>query len=160
MPPEVLEVLEANERFYRALNGLDLAGMERLWAHGSFVRCVHPGWELIVGWDAVRASWEGIFRGSGSGPAHSVEVADVSVHVVSDLGWVSCIERITLPRRSSGASSSSSLAVATNLFQRSSEPSEPSGPSVKATHWEMILHHASLLPLIVAETMDSPEVIH
>ena len=153
MATEVLEVLEANERFYRALNALDLAGMERIWSHGSFVRCVHPGWELIVGWDAVRASWEGIFRGSGSGPSHSVEVADVSVHVVSDLGWVSCIERITLPRRSSGASSSSSLAVATNLFQRA----ELTGNTVR---WEMILHHASLLPLIVAETMDSPEVIH
>jgi hypothetical protein len=151
MAAEALEVLEANERFYRALNALDLRGMERLWSHASFVRCVHPGWELIVGWEAVRASWEGIFRGSSGGPAHSVEAADVSVHVVSDLGWVSCIERITLPPRSSGGSSSTSLAVATNLFQRSPE---------KGTGWEMILHHASLLPLVVAEAMDSPEVIH
>ena len=141
----VFEALQANERFYRALNRLDLAEMERLWSHGSFVRCVHPGWELIVGWEAVRASWEGIFRGSSGGPAHSVETADVSVHVVSDLGWVSCIERITLPGRSA------SLAVATNLFQRSPE---------EGLRWEMILHHASLLPLIVAEAMDSPEVIH
>ena len=145
MAAEVLEVIEANERFYRALNALDLGSMERVWSHGSFVRCVHPGWELIVGWDAVRASWEGIFRGSTGGPTHSVETADVSVHVVSDLGWVSCIERITLPGRSA------SLAVATNLFQRSPE---------EGLRWEMILHHASLLPLVVAETMDSPEVIH
>ena len=141
----VFEALQVNERFYRALNRLDLAEMDRLWSHGSFVRCVHPGWELIVGWEAVRASWEGIFRGSSGGPAHSVEIADVSVHVVSDLGWVSCIERITLPGRSA------SLAVATNLFQRSPE---------EAARWEMILHHASLLPLVVAEAMDSPEVIH
>ena len=145
MASEARAVFEANERFYRALNRLDLAEMERLWSHGSFVRCVHPGWELIVGWEAVRASWEGIFRGSSGGPAHSVEIADVSVHVVSDLGWVSCIERITLPGRSA------SLAVATNLFQRSPE---------EGLRWEMILHHASLLPLIVAEAMDSPEVIH
>ena len=151
MAAEVLEVIEANERFYRALNALDLESMERLWSHGSFVRCVHPGWELIVGWDAVRASWERIFRGSSGGPTHSVEAADVSAHVVSDLGWVSCIERITLPRRSGGVSSSTSLAVATNLFQRSPE---------EAARWEMILHHASLLPLVVAEAMDSPEVIH
>ena len=151
MTAEVREVLEANERFYRALNALDLGSMERLWSHGSFVRCVHPGWELIVGWDAVRASWEGIFRASSGGPAHSVETADVAVRVVSDLGWVSCIERITLPVRSAGVSSSTSLAVATNLFQRSPE---------EGTRWEMILHHASLLPLVVAETMDSPEVIH
>ena len=145
MAAEVLEVLEANERFYRALNALDLGGMERLWSHGSFVRCVHPGWELIVGWDAVRASWEGIFRNSSGGPAHSVETADVSVHVVSGLGWVSCIERITLPGRSA------SLAVATNLFERSEE---------EGARFQMILHHASLIPLVIAEAMDSPEVIH
>ncbi len=152
MTPDELEVLEANERFYRALNALDLDAMDRIWAHGSFVRCVHPGWELIVGWEAVRASWEGIFRGSG-GQGHSVEAADVSVHVVSHLGWTSCIERITLPRGGGrgGRSVSSSLAVATNLFQRSAEA---------RARWQMILHHASLLPLVVGEVMDSPEVIH
>lgn len=148
MASDARAVLEANERFYRALNDLDLPEMDRLWSHGSFVRCIHPGWELIVGWDSVRASWEGIFRGSAGGPAHSVEVADVQVHVASDLGWVSCIESITIPGRS-GASTS--LAVATNLFQRSSN---------EGARWEMILHHASLLPLVVAETADSPEVIH
>jgi ketosteroid isomerase-like protein len=148
MASDARSVLEANERFYRALNALDLAEMDILWSHGSFVRCVHPGWELIVGWESVRASWEGIFRGSAGGPAHSVEAADVSVHVASDLGWVSCIERITLAGRSSG---STSLAVATNLFQRSPD---------QAARWEMILHHASLLPLVVAEPMDIPEVVH
>jgi ketosteroid isomerase-like protein len=140
-------VLEANERFYRALNDLDLSEMDRLWSHGSFVRCVHPGWELIVGWDSVRASWEGIFRGGAGGPSHSVEVADIQVRVASDLAWVSCIERITL----AGRSGSTSLAVATNLFQRSSNES---------SRWEMILHHASLLPLAVADTLDTPEVVH
>ncbi len=145
MAAEVSEVLEANERFYRALNALDLGGMERLWSHGNFVRCVHPGWELIVGWDAVRASWEGIFRNSSGGPAHSVETADVSVRVVSGLGWVSCIERITLPGRSA------SLAVATNLFERSEE---------EGARFQMILHHASLIPLVISDAMDSPEVIH
>jgi ketosteroid isomerase-like protein len=129
--------------------------MDRIWSHASFVRCVHPGWELIVGWEAVRASWEGIFQGSSGGPSHSVETADVSIQVFSDLGWVSCIERITfsrLPRRSSGGASSTSLAVATNFFRRS-------GDDV----WRMILHHASLLPLVVPAgggSKDSPELIH
>jgi ketosteroid isomerase-like protein len=151
MTAEEREVREANDRFYRALNDLDMDGMDRIWSHGSFVRCVHPGWELIVGWAAVRASWEGIFQGSSGGPAHSVETADVSIHVASDLGWVSCIERITFTRRPGGGASSTSLAVATNLFQRSS--GEEGG-------WRMILHHASLLPLMVAETKDSPQVVH
>ncbi len=151
MSAEESEVREANARFYRALNDLDLSGMDRIWAHESFVRCVHPGWELIVGWDAVRASWEGIFFGSAGGPAHSVETADVTIHVASDLGWVSCIERITLAPRAAGGSSSTSLAVATNLFRLF---------STEAGGWRMILHHASLLPLVLAEPMDTPEVIH
>ncbi len=157
MKADEIEVREANARFYRALNDLDLSGMDRVWSHESLVRCVHPGWELIVGWEAVRASWEGIFRGSSGGPSHSVETADVSVHVVSDLGWVSCIERITVQRvqrRTGGGSSAASLAVATNLFQRSRS---------EGGSWRMILHHASLLPLVVpagADPKDSPEVIH
>jgi ketosteroid isomerase-like protein len=141
------EVLDANERFYRALNSLDLEEMDRVWSHESFVRCVHPGWELIVGWEAVRASWEGIFRGSGGNP-HSVEAADVAVHVASDFGWVSCIERITIPARAGAASAG--LAVASNLFQRFPATGE----------WRMVLHHASLLPLVVAASVSSPEVIH
>ena len=40
---------EANERFYRALEGLDLPAMEGLWLHEPWVRCVHPGWEAIGG---------------------------------------------------------------------------------------------------------------
>ena len=157
MRAEEREVRDANDRFYRALNDLDLGGMDRIWSHASFVRCVHPGWELIVGWEAVRASWEGIFQGSSGGPSHSVETADVSVHIAAEFGWVSCIERITfsrLPGRSGGGSSAS-LAVATNLFQRSTGGEE--------VGWRMILHHASLLPLVVpagGDPKDSPEVIH
>jgi hypothetical protein len=67
------------------------------------------------------------------------------------MGWVSCIERIALPGRSGGGASSTSLAVATNLFQRSRGQSG---------RWEMILHHASLIPLVVAEPMGTPEVVH
>jgi ketosteroid isomerase-like protein len=137
----VREVLEANQRFYRALNALDLEAMEGLWSHGGFVRCVHPGWELIVGWEAVRASWEGIFRASAESP-HTVEAADAAVRAVSGLGWVSCIERIQMRGRPA------SLAVATNLFEREGE------------RWLMILHHASLLPMAVAEPLDSPEIVH
>ena len=35
--------------------------MDRLWAHEGWVRCVHPGWDILVGWEAIRASWQQIF---------------------------------------------------------------------------------------------------
>ncbi|MGH9323908.1 MAG: YybH family protein [Vicinamibacteria bacterium] len=156
MESEAREVRDANERFYRALNDLDLDAMDRLWSHGSLVRCVHPGWELIVGWNAVRASWEGIFRNTR---AHAVEAADVSVHIVGELGWVSCIERITLVPRSGAMAGGggTSLAVATNLFQKAREQGEGGEPRPE---WRMILHHASLLPVSVPGLLDSPEMVH
>ena len=61
---ERAEVEEANARFYRVFETLDLRQMEEIWAHGEHVRCVHPGWGLLTGWDAVRQSWEAIFKHS------------------------------------------------------------------------------------------------
>ena len=59
---EIAEIEEANARFYRAFEGLDLQEMEAVWARGEHVKCIHPGWGLLTGWDAVRASWETIFK--------------------------------------------------------------------------------------------------
>jgi ketosteroid isomerase-like protein len=144
MNDEVM-VREANERFYRALGDLDLPAMEGVWAHEIFVRCVHPGWELIVGWEAVRASWEGIFQNT---PAHSVTAADVVVYVAGELSWVSCIERIGIPERGG-----ESFAVATNLFRRFPLAGDGMG-------WRMILHHASLIPVSIPEPLSKPEMVH
>src|SRR3990172_5044392 len=54
---DIAEVEEAHARFYRAFEGLDLQEMETVWARGEHVRCIHPAWGLLVGWEAVRASW-------------------------------------------------------------------------------------------------------
>jgi len=56
-------VEQANAAFYRALESGVLERMEEVWAHDDWVRCVHPGWEMIVGWPRVRESWEMIFEG-------------------------------------------------------------------------------------------------
>ena len=124
MPAE--EVLrEANARFYEALSALDLDAMERLWLHAAHVRCVHPGWELLIGWAAVRASWEGIFENA---ERLAVEAGDVQVRVEGSLGWVGCVERISTRE-------GVSFTAATNLFQRTDDG------------WRMVLHHASMIPV-------------
>jgi hypothetical protein len=51
------ELLAANAAFYAAFNAGDEAGMGRLWAHGDGVACLHPGWPVLVGRDAVLESW-------------------------------------------------------------------------------------------------------
>jgi len=52
---------EANTAFYQAMQSLNLARMEDMWWHDDWVRCLHPGWELLSGWDKVKESWSVIF---------------------------------------------------------------------------------------------------
>ena len=51
---ELTDVEEANLAFYEAFNLCDVERMERLWAQSPYVRCIHPGWEPVVGWGYVR----------------------------------------------------------------------------------------------------------
>jgi len=119
------EVEEGNARFYRVFESLDLRQMDEVWAHADHVRCVHPGWGLLTGWDAVRESWESIFKNSEE---MRFSITDVNVYVEGPIGWVTCTENILSEAR--GNISVTSL-LATNIFERS------------AGEWRMIHHHAS-----------------
>jgi uncharacterized protein (TIGR02246 family) len=122
---EAEEIREVNERFYRAFESLDLTEMETVWAKEPYVRCIHPGWALLSGWDAVRASWEAIFR-------NTVEIrftiTDVHVHVEGSLAWVTCTEDILSETRGNIGVTS---VIATNIFEQ------------QGSRWLMIHHHAS-----------------
>jgi len=127
------ELRAANERFYRALEELDLAEMDRLWLHEPWVRCVHPGWDVLVGWERVRESLEQIFAGTGW---MRVTPTECDIHVFGDVGMVACAENITASRDSDVGVA---VAQATNLFRRT-----PEG-------WRMIHHHASPAPVHVTQ---------
>jgi ketosteroid isomerase-like protein len=115
----------ANARFYRAFETLDIEEMDRVWAHGAHVKCVHPGWPLLVGWTAVRASWETIFANTAE---MSFTLSDVHVVAHGDVAWVTCTENILSEVR--GRVSVTSV-LATNLFERD------------AGEWRLVHHHAS-----------------
>jgi ketosteroid isomerase-like protein len=125
MSDDRTEVEEANLRFYRAFETLDLGEMDKVWAHGDHVKCIHPGWPLLSGWEAVRDSWETIFRNTGE--IHFT-IADVQTMVRGDLAWITCTENILSQVRSRVSVTS---VLATNLFEYG-----PDG-------WRMIVHHAS-----------------
>src|SRR5436189_6477073 len=84
-------VAKANAGFYRAFEALDLCAMEEVWAHGEHVKCVHPGWPLLTGWEAVRASWEAIFANTQE---MSFTLTDVRAAGDGDLASVTCTEHI------------------------------------------------------------------
>ena len=74
----------ANARFYRAFETLDIQEMDRVWAHGDHVKCIHPGWPLLAGWPAVRASWETIFANTAE---MSFTLSEVAVVTSAGLAW-------------------------------------------------------------------------
>lgn len=119
------DVEEANARFYRAFEALDLDAMERVWARGEHVKCVHPGWPLLTGWPSVRASWESIFVNTAE---IRFSLSDVRIVTAGDAAWVTCVENILSEVQ--GRLTVTSV-VATNVFERDLDG------------WRMVHHHAS-----------------
>ena len=111
--------------FYQAFEAKDLEAMMATWAEDEDIVCVHPGGPRLVGYDAVRASWERIFGGDGK-MSFRLEQA-VMIETVG-LAMQSTVEQI------SAGSNAQASAIATNIFMRT-----PSG-------WRLVCHHASAAP--------------
>jgi len=124
-PTESEGLVEANARFYRVFESQDLERMDAIWSHGDHVRCVHPGWCLLAGWEAIRGSWETIFKNSTE---MRFSLGDVHAHVEGGLGWVTCTENILSEIRGRVTVTS---VLATNVFERDVE------------RWLLVHHHAS-----------------
>ncbi len=122
---DIAEIRSANERFYRAIEKLDIEAMAAVWAKTDYVKCIHPGWGLLVGWDAVRASWEIIFRNTGE---IKFTLTEVQVECRGPLGWVTLTENILsqVEKRVTATS-----VLATNVFEKA------------GSGWRLIHHHAS-----------------
>jgi ketosteroid isomerase-like protein len=121
------QVLAANRAFYDALRSLDIAQMEKVWLQEDWVRCVHPGWELLLGWEDVQKSWEDIFHSSGQ---MLISVSRPLVQVVGDTAWVSCLADITTAQKDGF---STGLIETTNIFVR------------REGRWLLVHHHTTPL---------------
>lgn len=129
------KVLAANRRFYAALETLDLDAMDALWLHEEWVGCVHPGWELLTGWEEVRSSWERIFENTRR---MQVGVSNVAVCIEGGTAWVNCVEQVT---SSFDAGFSTAWVQATNIYCR------------RNGEWFLVHHHASPFPRNEEETV-------
>ena len=128
MTAEEEKVLAANQRFYNALQDLNLEQMDNVWLQEDWVRCVHPGRNLLNGWEAVRESWREIFEGTSS---MRVTAGIELIHVANSTAWVCCTEKIST---ADGSQINAAYEQATNIFEK------------RRGKWLLVHHHASPLP--------------
>lgn len=118
------DILNANDRYYRAFEAGDYAAMSDLWAEDG-VSCIHPGWPVLIGRQAILDSYRAIL----SNPNQEPVIRHSDTALVSDMdGRVFCVEIV-----GDGA------LAATNWFRRVSGI------------WRMVHHQAS--PLATAESL-------
>ena len=123
--PDVNAVLATNLRFYEAFGSLSIEEMDNVWENSDRVLCIHPGWRLLMGWEQVRKSWEGIFYNTS---LMHFNITDAQVVIHGDSAWVSCVENITSVVDGRAVSFG---VQATNIFVRS------------GNSWLMVHHHGS-----------------
>lgn len=129
---------EANAEFYKALESGSADRMSEVWLHEEWVRCVHPGWDMVTGWKGVSDTWEKIFE---EGPNMRVAPTSVSATVLGEAALVTCVENITVFQE---ASFDSMQAVASNLFIS------------RGGRWLLVHHHASPVPMVMPDnTVDT-----
>lgn len=121
-------VRAANRRFYAAFEALDLAQMEEMWLHEDWIQCVHPGWDLLLGWDEVRESWTRIFSNT---QRVKLALSSIWVHIEGEVAWVACTEHVT---SLFATGFDQAVVQATNIFV------------LRDGVWLLVAHHGSPLP--------------
>lgn len=123
------DVYGLNEKFYKALDNGDIGLMGDIWLKDDTVKCIHPGWPLIRGWNDIKESWEKIFE---SGQLGSVEISDTFADVNEEIAWLNCIEKLN---HVIGGQVVITMAQTTNIFEK------------RDSRWYLVLHHASPMPV-------------
>jgi ketosteroid isomerase-like protein len=118
-------VLAANEAFYHAFSNRDLSAMSLLWWQGASSLCIHPGGQILTGWESIRASWEAIFRHTD---ALEIQTEIIKAEIDQSLAYVVVRETVL---QSSRGRKLKAQSMATNLFQK------------MAQKWYLVHHHGS-----------------
>ncbi len=126
------KLLFANEAFYAAFAAKDLDAMVAVWSEREPLYCLHPGWPLLVGREAVLQSWAGILASGGPTIAGEAE----SAYAEGEVGLVICTERL-----------GNGLLAASNLFR------------MEEGRWRLFHHQAGPCQAAPERRQERPEVL-
>lgn len=116
---------DVEAEFYEAMQLGDLDRMMAVWADDDEIACVHPGGPRLLGPQAVRAGFEGLFQNGG---------VQIGAHQVRRLQLGSAALHHVLERVRIGSDDLAEpwgYVLVTNVYVQT-----PRG-------WRMVLHHAS-----------------
>ena len=123
------DILAANTAYYRAFASADFAAMSRIWADDN-VSCIHPGWPVLLGRQAILESYREILRSPNQ---ERIEPRNETVIAAGEEARVICVEFV------GGAA-----LAATNMFKR------------VAGAWRMTHHQAGPIAALVEEAGSQP----
>lgn len=119
------EVLSTNQAFYRAFEKRDIEAMSAVWSKGTGCLCIHPGRDVLRGWEAIRSSWELIFKNSNY---LEIETDIISTSVEGTIAYVVLRENVLQVIRGRKIEAQS---LATNVFE------------FLGGKWYLVHHHGS-----------------
>ncbi len=99
--------------------------MDELWARGIEIGCIHPGWEPLLGREAVMESWEAILNNS---EIPEFEYREISIQLRGDFAIVLTYEIFE-----------EAALVATNIFIREDD------------NWKIVHHQSGGCPPVSEE---------
>ncbi len=125
------DIENANTKFYKAFENLSITMMESIWSHNDNCICIHPGWEMFVGWMAIRESWVTIFANTEN---IKFTITNSKTRIYQEvIAVITCLENIEMFRNE--AKIQSAGVVATNIFEYNNNQKK----------WLIVHHHGSPL---------------
>jgi hypothetical protein len=124
------DIENANIKFYEAFENLSITMMENIWSHNDNCICIHPGWEMFVGWMAIRESWATIFDNTEN---IKFTITNSKTRIYQEvIAVITCLENIEMFQNKV---KNQSGVVATNIFEYNRSEKK----------WLIIHHHGSAL---------------
>jgi len=127
MTDERQAVLAANQAFYRAFEKKDIEAMGAVWSQGTGCLCIHPGRNVLKGWEATCSSWAQIFRNT---EYLEIDLDIISAEVSGNLAYIVLVENLL---QVVGGRPIKAQSTATNIFERMGQ------------RWYLVHHHGSPL---------------